>query len=71
MASFRFLLALATLAGIADAWWKDLPPHERGEPPYPYPTNREYKVISSTYPTSTFWYFARGGAWGRTWQAGT
>ena len=31
------VLALLLCAPGVGAWWRDLPPRDQGEPPYPYP----------------------------------
>lgn len=38
-----FCLVLGTVVAPAAAWWRDTPLHERGDAPYPYPKDRDYK----------------------------
>jgi hypothetical protein len=44
MATMLRMLVLAAASQVAAAWWRDLPPNERGEPPYPYPAT--HKVLN-------------------------
>jgi hypothetical protein len=46
----RFLLYLAAVMAVlplVSAWWADAPIKERGEPPYEYPSDREYRRVKN------------------------